>query len=389
MKTLFTKAEIRKFLILYFGLNQRDVFGHGKEGILNYFDRVHNIQSDPLNIVGRNAEIILHNRFHRFSSKTLNEMLYEEYSLVDGFDKEAAIFRASDWGKFSYIRKALVQMDLRVLKYRHNEEALQYLEETKASVFSNPDSSSLNMDKKHGNEGRWGSNNLVNCALNHLYSQGEIGISNRKGNVKCYRDIKLMIPEKIRNDHFESIETFQEWYLLRRLDALGVYWLKSGAGWQGFYINDKKNRFAWMQKLLEKGKVIKISIEGIKEFFYLTPNAYQILLASDSEELAESVRFIAPLDNIIWDRTLVKELFDFEYVWEVYKPVSKRKFGYYVLPVLYKDIFIGRIEPSREKNRKAILEIENIWFEKEEYDSLEVREKIAKELQIYNETFIR
>jgi hypothetical protein len=58
--------------------------------------------------------------------------------------------------------------------------------------------------------------------------------------------------------------------------------------------------------------------------------------------------FIAPLDNLIWDRRLILELFDFNYTWEVYKPASKRDYGYYVLPVLCGDQFIARWEPRRE-----------------------------------------
>lgn len=56
----------------------------------------------------------------------------------------------------------------------------------------------------------------------------------------------------------------------------------------------------------------------------------------------ERVRFIAPLDNIIWDRKFVKEIFDFEYIWEVYKPEKLRQYGYYVLPILLGDKLIAR-----------------------------------------------
>ena len=61
-------------------------------------------------------------------------------------------------------------------------------------------------------------------------------------------------------------------------------------------------------------------------------------------------RFIAPLDNLLWDRKMLEMLFGFSYRWEVYTPVAKRKFGYYVLPVLYNDRFVARFEaePVRE-----------------------------------------
>jgi uncharacterized protein len=56
------------------------------------------------------------------------------------------------------------------------------------------------------------------------------------------------------------------------------------------------------------------------------------------------MRFLAPLDQLMWDRKAARHLFDFDYVWEVYKPEAQRKWGYYVLPVLYGDRFVARFD---------------------------------------------
>ena len=66
--------------------------------------------------------------------------------------------------------------------------------------------------------------------------------------------------------------------------------------------------------------------------------------------------------NLIWNRGLIKGLFDFEYVWEVYKPKTQRKYGYYVLPILYGDRFIARFEPRFDK-KERIFTVENWWWE--------------------------
>ena len=71
---------------------------------------------------------------------------------------------------------------------------------------------------------------------------------------------------------------------------------------------------------------------------------------------------LAPLDNLLWERELVTQLFDFDYTWEVYKPIPERKYGYYVLPILYGDRFIARFEPGRDK-RNGALTIKNWWWE--------------------------
>ena len=72
--------------------------------------------------------------------------------------------------------------------------------------------------------------------------------------------------------------------------------------------------------------------------------------------------FLAPLDNLLWDRKLIAALFDFDYTWEVYVPKDKRKYGYYVLPLLYGERLVGRIEPVFDKKARQ-LTVKNIWYE--------------------------
>lgn len=73
--------------------------------------------------------------------------------------------------------------------------------------------------------------------------------------------------------------------------------------------------------------------------------------------------FIAPLDNRIWDRELVRQVFSFDYCWEIHKPKEKRAYGYYVLPVLYGDRFVARVEPVFDKKAR-VLAIAGWWWEK-------------------------
>ena len=89
------------------------------------------------------------------------------------------------------------------------------------------------------------------------------------------------------------------------------------------------------------------------------PLLEQVLAGSNTQAQAA---FIAPLDNLLWDRKLISALFGFEYTWEVYKPAEQREYGYYVLPVLYGDRFVARFEPRYHK-KTGVLEILNWWWE--------------------------
>ena len=74
------------------------------------------------------------------------------------------------------------------------------------------------------------------------------------------------------------------------------------------------------------------------------------------------VAFLAPLDPFVWDRDLLRALYDFDYVWEVYVPAAKRRWGYYVLPILFGDRLVGRIEPRIDR-RAGVLRVLGLWWE--------------------------
>jgi len=78
---------------------------------------------------------------------------------------------------------------------------------------------------------------------------------------------------------------------------------------------------------------------------------------------------VAPLDPFAWDRDLMAQLFGFEYIWEVYVPEQKRRWGYYVLPLLFGDRLVGRIEPRIDRKAGALRVLE-IWWE-DGFDPLE------------------
>ena len=79
-------------------------------------------------------------------------------------------------------------------------------------------------------------------------------------------------------------------------------------------------------------------------------------------DLKPRMSFIAPLDPMMWDKSLIQSVFDFQYSWEIYTPASKRKYGYYTLPILFGDRFVGRIDTAADR-RERILRVKGLWWE--------------------------
>jgi uncharacterized protein YcaQ len=99
--------------------------------------------------------------------------------------------------------------------------------------------------------------------------------------------------------------------------------------------------------MVADGALRRVLVKGVRDERYM--------LASDARFLRggalrrREVALLAPLDPLVWDRELLRQLFDFDYVWEVYTPVKSRKHGYYVLPMLWGDRLVGRIEPRIDR----------------------------------------
>jgi hypothetical protein len=129
-------------------------------------------------------------------------------------------------------------------------------------------------------------------------------------------------------------------------------------------------RRALHAELVEAGTLIPVTVDGIRGERYL-PAEGMPLLAQAERELAAGappgdagpgVAFLGALDPLVWDRDLLRTLFDFDYLWEVYVPAAKRRWGYYVLPILFGDRLVGRIEPRIERKTNE-LRIAGLWWE--------------------------
>ena len=143
------------------------------------------------------------------------------------------------------------------------------------------------------------------------------------------------------------------------------------------------------ESLLAEGKVVPVHVEGIKHTLYCLAGDADIvkIINCENGKLEETnctgisrkprCEFIAALDNMMWDRNLIKEIWNFDYKWEIYTPAEQRKYGYYVLPVLYGENLIGRIEMVFDKKARQ-LEVKNLWYE----EGVKVTKKIEAAVSV-------
>ncbi|MPM08629.1 hypothetical protein SDC9_54943 [bioreactor metagenome] len=357
-----SKEELRRFLVVYQGLYTNNTF-IGEEGIKKFIERVGCIQYDPLNVVGRNADLVIQSRIEDYDPVMLEDLLYNKRELIDGWDKMMAIYSVKDWPYFKRVRDERKKEVENVLKNRNSLDAINYVEPVKEFIQKNGSTIPSEIDLGSVEKGRWGHGKLSSATMDYMWNSGELGVKEKKNTQKKYDLIERLLPSEIlyESEPFQNDEEFYKWYVKRRIGSIGAYWDRSGEGWLGNYISNKTLRQRVLNGLVDEGELVLIKVENLKETFYLRKEDISILNDSTSIN-GSNVKFLAPLDNLIWDRKLTRDIFDFDYTWEVYKPIDKRKYGYYVLPVLYGDRIVARFEPELHRGNKPLV-IKNWWWE--------------------------
>jgi uncharacterized protein YcaQ len=354
-----TKSEARRFMLMHHGLwPPRN--HHGKRGVIEFISQIGSIQFDPINIVGRNPDLVLQSRISDYQARYLDELLYTERTLIDGWDKMACIYPSSDWPFFTYRRKYLRDHpDLRT-------PSQDTLNRTIDQIQKSGPLSSLDFKEQQKVDWHWGPTKPVRAAMEYLYSRGYLGIHHRVNNRRYFDLIENLLPFDLLNgpDPHDSAEIYRKWHVLRRVGSLGIAQFNTGECWGGIIGVGAKERRNIILQLIQQNQLMPVSITGLGETKMVIRNTDLPTLESarSNENPPRSAAFIAPLDNLLWNRKLIEDIFDFKYRWEIYKPKEKREYGYYVLPVLYGDRLVARIEPTYDKTNRT-LEIQNWWWE--------------------------
>jgi len=341
----------------------------GKSGVMEFTRQVGCLQYDPIDICGKNAELVLQSRIRGFSKNMLEELLYEDRLLMDYPDKNLAIISIEDWPYFERYRQAARQ---HAESYPQMEtltrQVRDYIQQVGPVSSNELNALQLEGDFTWRSAIHWSSgNNVSRSVLEQMYSTGELVIHHKKGTRKYYD----LAEKHIQSDLLHAPEPLldeldhHKWRVLRRIGAVGLLWNRASDAWLNIWGLKTEQRNRAFHELLLEDRIIAVEVEQLKERLYCrTEDLPMIEHILQNPELQERCELIAPLDNLMWDRKLIYALFEFDYKWEIYTPALKRKFGYYVLPLLYGDRFIGRAEIIVER-KSGRLVVKHVWYEKD------------------------
>jgi uncharacterized protein YcaQ len=371
-----SNAVARRFLALRHGLAPPRSLPAEPASAMRVIDRLGSLQFDPLEVAGRNHDLVLLARIDGYRREWTDRLLYEARVLYETYNKGLSLVPTTELPLYR------ITWDLN--RTEHDGKAFDVhaplVEELLDRIRSNGPMSSRDVEPRAAIDWYWRPTNPVRALLEALAEAGVLGLARREGNRRIYDLTERLFPAELLADR-RTPEEQRIHKLLSRFRAHGLLgtsgqseiWVGTApvAGDRGgVAATTTADRARLRALLIDEGLLTPVRVEGLKTHRFIMSDEVVLLDQAEREIAtdqppngqAPGVAFLGPLDPLVWDRQLLRPLFGFDYVWEVYVPAAKRRWGYYVLPIWFGDRFVGRIEPRIDRQAKA-LRILGLWWE--------------------------
>ncbi|WP_079242360.1 winged helix-turn-helix domain-containing protein [Chryseobacterium indologenes] len=345
------KQEHLKLLTLESqGLTQDTPFGIGKAAALNALEHLGYIQIDTLSMVERAHHHTLWTRIPDFQANDLEELV-EQRQVFEYWFHAASYLPMKD---FRYVLPQMLMIKRGESRYYNADpKVMEYVTDT---IRNEGPKRARDFENESHKTGSWWNWKPAKLALERLFMQGDLMISGRSGMQKTYDLAERVLPSSTNTTEPTPFE-FAEYLVRTNLRAYGFTTLKQITHLRkGNDVKTNVNKV--LQMMLEEGTISKVAIEGGPSAFVQNE-----ILERTFDQASSSVWLLSPFDNSIIHRERIKQIFDFDFRLECYTPKEKRQYGYFCLPILFGDQFIGRVDCKAHRKEKKLelihLHIEN------------------------------
>ncbi|MBN2619969.1 YcaQ family DNA glycosylase [candidate division WOR-3 bacterium] len=330
----------------------------GKSGTLKTIEHLGYVQIDTISVIERSHHIVLHTRGPDYTHDHLHALQACDKKIFEYWAHAASYVPMSDY-RF-YLRKMKDEhiyegwMERWSKKYPHILRHVRQRIKKEGALSANDFG-----DIKNRKRGPWWDWKPAKTALEMLFWKGKLMIHERRNFQRVYDLTERVLPEHIDTTMPSHTEE-EEFLITRALSAMGVATIKDISR----YIQTRRKLQDRLTAMCKAGTVKTVKIENVdKPYFMLSRSIRTIDLKPRVRD--DTVHFLSPFDNAIILRDRTRALFDFDYALECYTPPKKRKYGYFCLPVLWKNNLIGRIDPKADRANR-VMHIRSIYLEKSE-----------------------
>lgn len=352
----------------------------GTEGTEQAMQAMEYLQLDPLQIIARSHDIALNSRVVDYSPGMWEEPTYGQRKFFDwgGWLAARPMDELPHW-RVVMRRERDSNARIRAMASEHPDAVVEMRDILgERGTVSNRDFSMATRKRTQSYRGRKDSA----VALYYLWRTGEVMTHHRDNFERVYALTETVAPAHLIR---ESDDAVADRFLLNK--EIGFYGLaRLNASSDAFQRGAPYSKAQILEQMLADGEVVEVRVEGWRAVHYALGSDVPLLRevsagrvpdewTPNEKTTTEEAVFLAPLDPVS-ARGRAKVLFGFDYVWEVYKPADKRKFGYYALPVLWGDRLVARFDSKLDRATNTFV-ILGLWLED---DTLASNEAFAEAL---------
>lgn len=348
------RAAVRRFLTDFQGVSAGAVRPSALESdrVLSTIRRLECVQIDPVALVARNQHLVLSARMPDYEPGSLDDLL-DGRRVFEYWAHAACVIPIEDFYLFEPTRRRFS---------RELAPRLHLLGSVVDRVISQLEASGPiaarafeSSERVHGYwDNQAAKTKATSHALNLLLDAGRVMVVHRDGAERFFDLTEHAVPA----DVLEKAKTIdlaeaEDGRLEKYLRAFRVFdWGDPRFGWAQMPAAERREAIL---RRVAAGTVVPLSIDGARRQYFVLAQDLDALrgLARDFKQGAFErkgpIRFLPPLDNLLWRRQRVAELFEFTYTWEIYLPRAKRRYGSYAMPILDGDCLVGRMDPQLDR----------------------------------------
>ncbi len=348
-------ARLRRLALSAQGLLQARPYGSGLAGTRKAINHLGYIQIDTISVVERAHHHVLYSRVPGFKPQMTHQMLLDG-DIFEYWSHAAAFLPIADF-RFSLPYKDAIKRG-QIHWYKNPDRKL--MGELLARIGSEGPLRSRDMETNSTRRAGWWDWKPAKKALEQLYMEGDLMVSNREGFQKTYDLTERVLPSDI-NAQMPRMDEFAAHLLDQQLRCHGF------ASLRGLTYLRRIPQLRTAVKNLVDARLAEHTLEQVQ----LSSGDIFIMEAGTLERrlprLNSRLLILSPFDNSVIQRTRLKALFQYDYQLECYVPATKRRYGYFSLPLLYRDAFIGRMDCKAHRKTRE-LEIRSLHFEQHRFD---------------------
>ena len=348
-------VRLRRLALAAQGLLQAQPYGSGLAGARKAINHIGYVQIDTISVVERAHHHVFNSRVPKFKPAMTNQMLLDG-DIFEYWSHAAAFLPIADY-RFSLPYKHAIKSGQ---THWNKTPDKKLMGELLARVRSAGPIRSRDVETNTTKRAGWWDWKPAKKALEQLYMEGDLMVSDRKGFQKTYDLTERVLPSHV-NSQMPSMEELATHIVEQQLRCHGFASLK-GLTYLRRHIELRKAVKDLINERLAQRTLEQVQVSSGEVFILETG-----VLERPLPRLKNRILILSPFDNSVIQRERLKALFQYDYQLECYVPAAKRKYGYFCLPLLFRDEFIGRMDCKAHRKINH-LEIKSLYFEQHNFD---------------------